>query len=260
MRPPGSAYLAALVSRLATTWVSRSRSPWTGRTPGSSVTCSSCRPRSMAGRASSMAASTTTLRSSGRAQLQLAPADAGQVQQDVHQPRQVPDLAVQNGVDARDELGRLAAAAQPFDAGVQRRQRVAQLVAQHGEEFVLALIRVAQRGRGLGALQQVGRLAGQHVEQAQVVAGGRVRLEPVRGHHAHQPATARDERRGLAGADAAAREFGQMPASGQLRADLHVGHHQPPARVAGEVADAARAGVDALPRACRFGMEAASGE
>jgi hypothetical protein len=78
------------------------------------------------------------------AELEAIAADAADIEQIVEQPRHLPDLALDH-VAQRVELriGR------PFRAqhvqGVEdRRERVAQLVRQRGEELVLAAIRVAQ--------------------------------------------------------------------------------------------------------------------
>lgn len=61
---------------------------------------------------------------------------------------------------------------------------------------------LAQRGVGVVAFEQVGGLAGEDVEKSQLVFAGLVRLVPVRGEHADQLATARDQRRALRCEDA----------------------------------------------------------
>ena len=75
-----------------------------------------------------------------RCELDLAARDARDVEQVVDQARQVPHLALDDralafaGVDA--------AQAHQLQRGQDRRQRVAQLVAEHGQELVLGAVGV----------------------------------------------------------------------------------------------------------------------
>jgi hypothetical protein len=71
------------------------------------------------------------------AQHDLAARDARDVEQVVHQAHQVLDLALDDLALAR--MGVLAAHAHQLQRGDDRRQRVAQLVAQHRQELVLGL-------------------------------------------------------------------------------------------------------------------------
>ena len=93
MRPPGSVYLAALFSRLASTWASRTGSASTHSGSGGSATSSSCWRASMSGRLVSTARATTAATSTGSLRkLDLAAGDARHVQQVVHQAGQVLHL------------------------------------------------------------------------------------------------------------------------------------------------------------------------
>ena len=91
------------------------------------------------------------------AQLDLARGDARDVEQIVDHAREVRDLALDDAPLAR--IGRLVAPRHDLERGDDRRERVAQLVAEHGEELVLGAV------RDLGLAQRVPRLA----EQAHVV-------------------------------------------------------------------------------------------
>jgi hypothetical protein len=79
-----------------------------------------------------------------------------------------------------------------------RRQWIAQLMREHRQEFVLApicipqsLLALPQRSLCLPALDEVGCLSSQNIEQAQVAVRRLVGLPPVRGDHSHDLAVAR---------------------------------------------------------------------
>ena len=81
--------------------------------------------------------------------------------------------------------------------------------------------RLAVFGRQ-GPLEQIGGLAGQHVEQPQIaLAGLHRRLAPMGRQHAEQLAVSRYQRRGLHGADAGTAEI--SPSSSRLAAISVVG-------------------------------------
>ena len=113
---------------------------------------SSCPAASMAGRlVSRAAASTAPSVDALPAQQQLAARDARHVEQVVDQARHVGDLALDHvAAPGPVGLGR-AFAPEDRDRGADRRERVAQLVRQRGDELVLAAVGLAQRFLG-GAL------------------------------------------------------------------------------------------------------------
>ena len=73
------------------------------------------------------------------AELDLAPRDAGDVQQVVDQPGQVPDLPLDDLLGPFELLLRLQLA-EELDGVADRRQRVPQLVGEHRQELVLAAV------------------------------------------------------------------------------------------------------------------------
>jgi Tfp pilus assembly protein FimT len=81
---------------------------------------------------------------------ELAGVDARDVQQVVHQAHHLAQLAFHDVGGALGRLGVAAAQAQDVEAGADRRQRIAQLVRQGRQEFVLAAVGHDQRL--LGAL------------------------------------------------------------------------------------------------------------
>ena len=97
------------------------------------------------------------------AQQDLAPRDPGDVEQIVHQAGEVADLALHGGAGAlRLALGGLGHAEQ-VEAVADRRQRVAQLVREHGQELVLVVRGLPESLLGTLALGDVagdGRSAG----------------------------------------------------------------------------------------------------
>ena len=138
--PPGSVYRAALVSRFATTWASRTASPST-RSPSAAR-----RRRVVTALLEQVARDLDRL---GDRRRRARPALCAarscprvilrDVEQIVDQPHQVTDLALDDlllavGRDVAPQLHEL-------ERGDDRRQWVAQLVAQHGQELVLGPVR-----------------------------------------------------------------------------------------------------------------------
>ena len=158
-------YLAALVNRFASTWTTRSSSPSIGMPLSGTPTRSPCRWRSSSGRAMSTARSTAS-RSSNRRVLQrhLAAGEAGHIEQVVDEPHHVSDLSLEHLALALEDL-RIAQLHQ-LERGHGRRQRVAQLVPEHGEELVLGLVGVLGLAtRRLGAFHFLVALALPPLEQ-----------------------------------------------------------------------------------------------
>ncbi len=92
-------------------------------------------------------------------------------------------------------------ALEQLDTGTDGNQWVAQLMGQHGNELILAAIRFAQllltqaqRLTRLGALDQVGRLAREHIQEPQLALGQALPLPPVRGDHSERPPGAAQQR------------------------------------------------------------------
>ena len=140
IRPPGSVYLAALFSRLTTTCSSRTGSASSADRPGRSVTAARGLRSSIRGRTASTAGGRPRRGRRLAAELDLAPADPRDVQQVVDQPCQVADLAIddllaQSRGSSAPGLPQRAATALRIG-----RQRIAQLVGQHGQELVLAAV------------------------------------------------------------------------------------------------------------------------
>ena len=148
--PAGSVYFAALLRRLAKTCARRAASPSISN-PVATSTCSVCRRSSIAGLAISMALATTS--ASWRrslSQLHLSASDAGHVEQIVDQPHDVLDLALDDAalaVGADD-----AAQIHQLQRREDRRQRIAQLVPEHRQEFVLRAVRRFRLTPRLGEL------------------------------------------------------------------------------------------------------------
>ena len=70
-------------------------------------------------------------------QLNLPGGDARDVQQVVHQAHHVPDLPLHHPSHPLHRVAAVAAEPNQLEAGADRRQRIAQLVRQHGQELVL---------------------------------------------------------------------------------------------------------------------------
>ena len=89
------------------------------------------------------------------AQLEQAAADARGLEQVVHQPHQVVDLPFHHA--AHLPFPRRGVQAQQLQPAAQRRERIAQLVGEHGDEVVLAPIGLEQRRFRALALDARGR-------------------------------------------------------------------------------------------------------
>ena len=146
--PPSSVYLAALLSRLATTCDEPREVAAQPRPARRAAAACSWWRRAVdeRPRASRCACATTARRSSGsRLQRDLALADARDVEQVLDQARQLRDLAVGDvGGPGQLRLGRREPA-DHLERGADRRERVAQLVREHRQELVLAPVRLLQQ-------------------------------------------------------------------------------------------------------------------
>ena len=154
---PRSVYLAALFSRFANTWLSR-----TGSASSSTSSRGFVDDQLVAGRVDQRPARLDgardhlTERDALQPELDLAAGDARDLQQVVDQPDHVVDLPVHDlerrlerslGLRQRQRLQRVA----------NRRERIAQLVRQRGQELVLAPVGLLQRGIGALAGADVAR-------------------------------------------------------------------------------------------------------
>ena len=146
----GRVYLAALLSRLAKTCASRVGSPsrWTSapaaarrRARGRAASMSGRRGLDGAGHAP-RPASTGSL-----AQLDLAAADAGHVEQVVDQPHHLPQLPLHHVARLRQHrrVRRRRASRSDLERVADGRERVAQLVRERRQELVLAAVGLEQR-------------------------------------------------------------------------------------------------------------------
>ena len=119
------------------------------------------------------------------AKLDLPPHDPRHVQQVVDQPDQVLHLLLHHVPGPRGRLAVAALHAQQVQAAADRGQRVAQLVGEHGEEFVLAAVGVLDLGIEPGILDGNGRPVGNVLGQGQI--GGRVMASRFRRHERDDP-------------------------------------------------------------------------
>jgi hypothetical protein len=126
--------------------------------------------------------------------------------------------------------------------------------------FYQSLADGRQRRFGGGALDQVGGLAGQHVEQAEIVLGRGMRPAPVRGNHAERPARSRSQRSRLHGTDSGTPVRVEVLRTGHEAAVLHVGDEDTLARAQRVPAGAARVGRDPPPEHRRFRMKMSAAE
>ena len=138
-----SVYLAALLSRLATTCASRVGSPSHAQRLARQVERRARgRARSISGRRSRSPRRDDSApgRPARVRELDLAARDARDVEQVVDQPHQVLDLALDRsrGLAAIAGSGRRAGMPSRCSGVADRRQRIAQLVRQHRQELVLA--------------------------------------------------------------------------------------------------------------------------
>ena len=173
MRPPGSVYLALLVSRLPKTWASRVRSASRKTGSGGSETVSSCPAASISGRAVSTALLTHVRQQhAGPAQLHLVAVDAGDVEQVVDQPHHVPELPLHHGPGLGDGVGVAGREPHHLQAVAERGQRVAQLVGQQGEELVLPPVLLPQGVLHPPPFRDVGAGGGHEQDAARLVRHG----------------------------------------------------------------------------------------
>ena len=189
IRPPWLVYLAALFSRLAKTCVSRTGSPPTDIGSSASSMVSSWRMLSSTGRLVSIAA-LTIARQIERFLLDVDdPArDARHLEQVVDEPDQVMDLPLHHRAGRqRARVVKGAGQLQDLEAVQDRRERIAQLVAERRQELVLAAIGAAQR---LLVLEALGKVAADLV-LARARANRRLRRAEQRGD-ADRPLEQRD--------------------------------------------------------------------
>jgi hypothetical protein len=112
------------------------------------------------------------------------------------------------------------AAAHHFHGVQHRRQRVAQLVGQHGQELVFALVGLADLAVEPGVVQRPGGLAGVQLHQPGVPRRGAVRAVEEGDGGAGRLAAARPQRRGRQGPHAGA--AGRLAVGRERRGGLHV--------------------------------------
>ena len=158
MRPPWFVYLAALLSRLANTCVSRTGSPPTHMASGSSST-DELVPEVVEHGPAGLDRRLDDARQVERllADLDDAARNARHFEQIVDEAIEVMDLALHHFAGLlRARIVERAGQLHDLEAVRDRRQRIAQLVPERREEFVLAAIRRAQ---GLLVLQPLGEVA-----------------------------------------------------------------------------------------------------
>jgi hypothetical protein len=155
--PCGRVYLAALSSRLLTTWIRRSSSPktHTGWPGGSNL--KSCPRSSNMGRTVSTAQRAISPSSTVRRRMMMAPrvmrATSSRV---VDQARQVTRLPVHHRHQLQQRVVGERMPTQDRQRAADGRERIAQFVRQHRQELVLAAIGVAQgcfRALALGDIE-----------------------------------------------------------------------------------------------------------
>ncbi len=125
-------------------------------------------------------------------QVDAARGDPRDVEQVVDHPHHVLDLPLHHAVDAVKRRPGIPGQPHQLEAGAQRRERVAQLVRERGEEFVLTPVGVAQAFARLHLFGDVGEqdrdaaLLGcpdpkrEHIEDVRVVLGHGRTLEALR--------------------------------------------------------------------------------
>ena len=149
--------------------------------------------------------------------LQLVARNAADVDQIVDEPRQLPQLTLQNAACSACDGRVVTGPIEQFERIHHRRERTAQLVGQRREERVLVTIRIAQRLLGGRALDDVRRHAGKQIDVAKFALARSVRCREMVAQTTEQPALAIDERGRLDRANAFAtqpRDFGH---AGQRR-------------------------------------------
>ena len=180
MLPPRGVYLAALLSRFASTCTRRLSSPRTKAGDGSSCTVNWCWYCSIIGRACSTASATTRFRSSRVMSSATRPwvtretssrSSSRRFMWRAWRSMMAPALSGQRLVGAahRQDLRR----------GADRRQRVAQFVRQHRQEFVLVAAGLLQRFGGAHPFGDVGHQPDQAIGPAGAAIQAAVRADPV---------------------------------------------------------------------------------
>ena len=157
IRPLAGVYFAELISRLENTCASRVRSPSSGQplVRQAQRRARARKRRSAAARSRRPARSPCARSMPLHPQRQLAPGQPRDVEQVVEQPRHLLGLPADDAVAPGDlGIARLEMA-QHVDGVADRRQRIAQLVRQGGDEVVLLLVGDAQDLLGLLALADV---------------------------------------------------------------------------------------------------------
>ena len=155
MRPPGSVYFAALLSRFENTCARRVASPSTGSGSRGSATSSAWPRASMNGRAVSTRVCARTSRSSTRS---CRSASLPVVMRDTSSRSSTSRTiwrswrSIISRARRATARGRRRASLQDLERVAQRRERVAQLVRERREELVLAPVGVAQRLLGAAPL------------------------------------------------------------------------------------------------------------
>ena len=180
MPVPSGLYLEALCSRLATTCVSRATSPCSH-----TGCCGTATLQRLAAAVDEGLHRLHALRDHrvqvDRLALQhdLALADARDVEQFLDQARQLPAAGARRCPAPRSTLGSGAATRRiTSHRGVDRRQRVAQLVRHHREELVLALVGFAAAPPARPAARRISRC--RHAVQARVLEAPSRPARPVR--------------------------------------------------------------------------------
>ena len=187
--PPRPVNFRAFSSRPSTTRRSRAASARTQTGAGGS-TAASVRPGAGRVGASGFHRQAAELAQVDRLRLQRdQPAgQPGDLEHVVDDPRQAVDLAVHHLVQLGDEPGIAQPAPQQVQAVADRRQGIAQLVAEQAEQLVLAARRVGHPQRFLAELalplQGLGQVAGDVGEAAELAAGPAQRRD---GHLGPEP-------------------------------------------------------------------------
>ncbi|MDQ3367216.1 MAG: hypothetical protein M3680_17470 [Myxococcota bacterium] len=177
-------------------------------------------------------------------ELDPAARDPRDVQEIVDEPGQVLDLTLEELL----LLGLHAAELHDLERHEHRRERIAQLVAEHREELVLrarglgeAHVGLAQRAVAELVIDQVTCAACDQIEELEARELDAIRIRPVRREHPYHPPIPRHQRRRLDGADA---EVDVRRAIEVRAGERAAGEEHPLA--AGEGLDAGGARVDRL--------------
>ena len=158
------------------------------------------------------------------AKLQPVARDATHVQQVIDESGQVSHLTIDDAARPL-QLGRARIRhLQDLNGVPDRRQRIAQLVREHRDEFVLATVGLAQRLGRLLALDEIRRLSREDVQQSQVALRRLMRALPMRRDHSNEPSPAGDERGALHAVYADLPDTAPAPRAGHEIALLDFGH------------------------------------